>query len=326
MAVMGIESSAHTFSVGIIDNDKFLSNKRMMFPITDKGIIPAELAEFHSKNAANVLESALDEASLSMRDIRAIGYTKGPGLGPALNVGAITAKSLSLYYKIPIYPVNHAVAHLEIVRAINKFNDPLFLYVSGGNSQILGFNEQMDKYHIYGETFDIGVGNMLDNFARAAKLIPAWGSSVSMLAENGHYIKMPYTVKGMDFTFTGLLTHAVKLLNTSNINKSDIAYSLQETAFSMLCEATERALMLTKKKELGICGGVAQSTRLKSMLKLISEEHKIKFGFVENQFNADNGAMIALVAQNMLHNNVKSNIRDCSINQKFRIDNVMVYR
>ncbi len=326
MAVLGIESSAHTLGIGIIDGDRFLSNKRIMFPITNNGIIPSELAEFHSKNAANALKSALDESSLSMRDISAIGYTKGPGLGPALNVGAISAKALALRYKIPIYPINHALAHLEIVRHINNFDDPLFLYVSGGNSQILGFNEKKDKYHIYGETFDIGIGNMLDNFARAAKLIHAWGSSVATLAENGSYIQMPYTVKGMDFTFTGLLTHAVKMLDNPTINKSDIAYSLQETAFSMLCEATERALMLTKKKELGICGGVAQSVRLKAMLKCIADEHKIKFGFVENQFNADNGAMIALVAQKMLSNGVISNINDCNINQRFRIDTARVYK
>ncbi|MCL5423910.1 MAG: hypothetical protein M1385_02395, partial [Candidatus Marsarchaeota archaeon] len=98
MAVLGIESSAHTLGIGIIDGDKFLSNKRVMVPITDKGIIPSDLAEFHSKNAANALKSALDESSLSMRDISAIGYTKGPGLGPALNVGAISAKALALRY------------------------------------------------------------------------------------------------------------------------------------------------------------------------------------------------------------------------------------
>ncbi len=324
MAVIGIESSAHTLGIGIVENGVVLSNKRFMFPINNKGFIPSELAEYHAKNIQIALQSAIDESNLSLDQLDAIGYTKGPGLGPALNVGALAAKSLAMHLKKPIYPINHAAAHLEIVSHINNFKDPLFLYVSGGNSQIIGINEQSKKYHVYGETFDIGVGNMLDNFARAAKLNPAWGSTVAQIANGGTYIKMPYTVKGMDFTFTGLLTHAIKLLKTHRIE--DICYSLQESAFAMLCEASERAIMLTQKKELGVCGGVAQSVRLRDMLGSIAKEHGIKFGFVQNEYNADNGAMIAILTQKMLDYKVKSDINTCGIDQRFRINNVMVYK
>jgi tRNA A37 threonylcarbamoyltransferase TsaD len=133
---------------------------------------------------------------------------------------------------------------------------------------------------------------------------------------------MPYTVKGMDFTFTGLLTNAVSLLGKEST--ADIAFSMQETSFAMLCEATERALMLTGKRELIVCGGVAQSGRLREMLLSICDAHRTRFGFAINEYNADNGAMIALVAEKMLRSGRKYKLKDCGINQKYRIDEVRV--
>jgi N6-L-threonylcarbamoyladenine synthase len=323
MAVIGIESSAHTLGIGIVENGKVLANQKAMYKITDKGIIPSKVADFHANNVRKTLLSALKESGLDIKKINAIGYTKGPGLGACLQVGQVAAKSISERCKLPIFPINHGVAHVEIVKNYSKLKDPLALYVSGGNSQILGILEEPHKhYHVYGETFDVGVGNMLDSFAREAKLNPAWGSTVAKVAKNGRYIQMPYTVKGTDFTFTGLLTNAVRLLAKNQLK--DVAFSLQETAFSMLCEATERALLLTKKKELVLCGGVAQSERLKEMLNLVAKEHNIKFGVAPNEFNADNGAMIALVAENMFKSHIKISESDCIVNQKYRIDKAVI--
>lgn len=323
MAILGIESSAHTFGVGIVENGKVLANEKMMFDIGDQGIIPAKAADFHAGNVNSVILNALSEAKMKINDISGVGYTKGPGLGPCLRIGQLAAKTIAEQNSIPIVPVNHAVAHIEITRQLSKAKDPLVLYVSGGNSQILGFiDDPFRHYHIYGETFDIGVGNMLDSFARAAKLKPAWGSSVAKLSENGKYIAMPYTVKGMDFTFTGLLTHATKAL--TNNSPRDIAFSLQETSFAMLCEATERALLLTKKKDILLSGGVAQSKRLNEMMRLMASPHKVHIHTASNELNADNGAMIAIVAEKMLNSGIKQSIEKCDINQKYRIDSVKV--
>jgi len=319
MITIGIESSAHTFGVGIVRDGKIVANEKAMYPISDKGIIPMKVSEFHRKNSAKVIKRALHAAGIGIDEIDAIGYTKGPGIGPCLRVGQLAALTLSQISGKPVYPVNHAAAHVEVVKHIYGLKDPLVLYVSGGNSQILGIEmEPHPHYHVYGETFDIGVGNMLDSFARAAGLNPAWGSSVAKLAEGGSYIHMPYTVKGMDFTFTGLLTNAVKLLGTKR--KEDIAFSLQETAFSMLCEAAERAMLLTGKKELVVCGGVAQSERLAAMLKWIASSHRGRFYRAPNEFNADNGAMIAIVAEKLhtfAHGHAEERL---SINQRYRID------
>ncbi len=323
MAVIGIESSAHTLGVGVVADGRVLANEMRMYPITDEGIIPSKVADFHVGNVRKAISSALRKARVSLEDIEAVGYTKGPGLGPCLGVGNLAAKSLSMKYGVPLLPVNHAVAHLEIAKHINGFVDPLALYVSGGNSQVIGMEgEPFRHYHIYGETLDIGVGNMLDNFARKAGLVPSWGSTVAKAAEGGRYVQMPYTVKGMDFTFTGLLTNAVAQLNEHSV--ADVAFSMQETAFSMLCEATERALMLTNKRELIVCGGVAQSKRLREMLLSVCEAHGIRFGFAPNEYNADNGAMIALVAERMLESGQRYAIGDCGINQRYRIDSVRI--
>jgi glycoprotease/Kae1 family metallohydrolase len=322
MAVIGIESSAHTFGVGIVDNGKVVANAKAMYKIGSKGMIPREVAETHLNNAANVIQEAVQEAGITFKEIEGIGYTKGPGIGHCLHVGLLSAKTLAKKLNIPIVPVNHGIGHIEIAKKRAKLRDPLALYVSGGNSQIL--KKYGDRYKILGETFDIGIGNMLDSLARSLELYPAWGSTVEKTAENGRYIEMPYTVKGMDFSFTGLLTHASKMKGKHN--DKDICFSVQETAYAMLTEATERALLLTNSKELCVCGGVAQSKRLKRMLKGMAEEHNIKFGYAEDTFNADNGAMIALVAEQMLAHGRKAKLQECGIEQRYRIDEVKLWK
>ncbi|MEM0086738.1 MAG: KEOPS complex N(6)-L-threonylcarbamoyladenine synthase Kae1 [Candidatus Micrarchaeaceae archaeon] len=319
MLVLGIESSAHTIGVGLVRNGKILANEKAMYKIGSSGIIPAKVAEFHAKSVKRVIASALEKAGISVRDVEGIGYTKGPGIGPCLQVGELAAKTLAASLDIEIAAVNHGVAHIEIAKHEAKLKDPIALYVSGGNSQILKLlkGRQM-RYHVLGETFDIGVGNMLDSFARALKLNPAWGSSIALMAAGGNFVKLPYTVKGMDFSFTGLLTKATSMIGTES--PKDLCFSIQETAFSMLSEATERALMLTNSKELCVCGGVAQSKRLKEMLSMMAKSHNIKFGYASDEFNADNGAMIAYVAEKMLAKGYSTPLRECNIQQRYRVD------
>lgn len=324
MLVLGIESSAHTFGVGIVSKGKVLSNEKDMFKIGTQGLIPTKVAEFHISNASKVIERAIKAAGINLEDIEGVGYTRGPGIGPCLQVGQLAAKTLASRLRVGIVPVNHSVAHAEITKHEAKLKDPVILYVSGGNSQILKLTkEPFRHYRVLGETFDIGVGNMLDNFARNIKLKPAWGSTVAQLAEKGKYIRMPYTVKGMDFAFAGLLTFASELAGKES--EEDLCHSIQETAYAMLCEATERALLLTNSRELCVCGGVAQSARLREMLRIISETHSSKFGFASNNLNADNGAMIAFVAERMLERAVHKPIGECDIEQRYRIDRAVVY-
>ncbi len=321
MAVLGIESSAHTFGAGVVERGGILSNSKIMYKIRSEGMVPMKVADFHVRNARKVIEDAISKAGIDSGDIEAVGYTKGPGLGPCLRIGQISAKTIARRLGVPLFPVNHCIGHIEITRQSFGMEDPLVLYVSGGNSQILALDEHPFRhFKVYGETLDIGIGNMLDNFARAAGLVPAWGSKVAEVAGGGGYLQMPYTVKGMDFAFTGILTHAIKMLETANLK--DVAYSLQETAFGMVCEATERALMLSGKAELLACGGVAQSSRLKEMLGIIAESHGARFAAAPNEFNADNGAMIAVVAEKALRSGSRQ--EPPIINQKSRPDTVRI--
>ena len=325
MLVIGIESSAHTFGVGVVSKGRVLANEKDMYDLSTTGMIPAKVASFHAKNARGVIARALNRAGVSFDEIEGVGYTRGPGIGPCLQVGQLAAKSIASRLKLEIAPVNHSVAHVEIARYAGKLDDPVALYVSGGNSQILRFTmTQFPHYRVLGETLDVGIGNMLDSFARELKLTPAWGSTVAKLAKGGKYVGMPYTVKGMDFAFTGLLTHAIE--RSSDVKVEDLCYSLQETAFAMLCEATERALMLTGAKELCVCGGVAQSERLKEMLSTICRSHGMRFGYARDEFNADNGAMIAFVAEKMLEKGRSVPLSKCDIEQRYRIDGAAVVR
>lgn len=324
MLTIGIESSAHTFGVGLVNNGKVISNEKAMYKIGTTGMIPKKVAEHHVQNVAQVISAAVSKAGVNIGDIEGIGYTKGPGIGNCLQVGQIAAKTLAQRLDLPIVPVNHALGHIEIARVNAGMKAPLVLYVSGGNSQILKMTKKpYAHYTVMGETFDIGIGNMLDTFARGAGLDPAWGSTVEKTAKGGSYIDMPYTVKGMDFSFTGILTHSIKAAKTNRI--ADVCFSLQEVAFSMLCEATERAMLLSNSNEICICGGVAQNSRLKFMLETIAKEHNARLGFTENQYNADNGAMIAFVAERMLKAGAHESLDNCDIEQRYRVDSAKIY-
>lgn len=322
MLVLGIESSAHTFGVGIVDGSKVLANEKEQFRVGRTGMVPSKVADLHIKNAKRVIERALHKSGKGIDEIEGIGYTRGPGIGPCLQVGELSAKTLAMELKVNIAPVNHAVGHIEIAKHFARMKDPVALYVSGGNSQILKMDAELKRYRVLGETFDIGIGNMLDSFARKLKLNPAWGSSIAALAEKGRYISLPYTVKGTDFSFTGLLTRCTELVGKEK--KEDLCYSMQETAFAMLCEATERALLLTNSRELLVCGGVAQSKRLREMLAVLSKSHGIRFGYAPDEFNADNGAMIALVAEKMLTHGLFTPADKCDISQRYRIEDARV--
>ena len=323
MLVLGLESSAHTFGAGVVEDGKVLSNEKDMYKIGTTGMIPAKVAEHHSESAAIVIEKALESARISPKDIQGVGYTMGPGMGPCLQVAQLAAKTIAKKLGVGITPVNHCVAHAEITRYYGKLRDPLMLYVSGGNSQILVIeNKPSRHYSILGETFDIGVGNMLDSFARNLKLDPAWGSSIEANSKGGRYVPLPYTVKGMDFSFTGLLTRATELIAEEKVQ--DLCFSIQETAYAALCEATERALMLRNKTEIGVCGGVAQNKRLRGMLGKVAKEHGFRFGFAPDEFNADNGGMVAHLAERMLKEGMQVPISRCGIRQRYRTDAAIV--
>ncbi|CDG66119.1 MAG: bifunctional N6-L-threonylcarbamoyladenine synthase / protein kinase Bud32 [Methanobacterium sp.] len=323
MICIGLEGTAEKTGVGIVDSDGHVLALQGRALLPEKGgIHPREAAQHHAENLVPLIKKALDEANLSLEDIDLVSFARGPGLGPALRTVATAARSLALSLDVPIMGVNHCIGHIEIGRLTTGCQDPLTLYVSGGNTQVTAFDA--GRYQIFGETLDIAIGNCLDQFARTVGLGHPGGPRVEELAlASDNYLKLPYTVKGMDLSFSGLLTAAIRKYE-SGAALEDVCYSLQETAFAMLVEVTERALAHSKKSEVLLVGGVAANQRLREMLEVMTQEHYAEFFMPEMKYCGDNGAMNAWLGLLMYHHSKKMDIKDTQVKQRFRTDQVDV--
>ncbi len=321
--ILGIECTAHTFGIGIVDNGKILCNVKDVYTTQAGGIIPIEAAKHHAKVCEDVFQKALNEAKISIDKIKAIAVSNAPGLAPCLLEGLRFAKKKAKELGVSLIPVNHCVAHLEIGRLTNA-KDPVLLYCSGANTQIISYAS--GKYRVFGETLDIGVGNFIDNFARYIGIGFPGGPKIQELAKSGKYIELPYSIKGMDVAFSGILTK-LKQLYDKKFKKEDLSFSLQETVFAMLVEAAERALAHTGKKELLIGGGVGCNTRLQEMCEIMCKERKCKFFTLPNSLLVDNGAMIAYLGEIMFKAGIfikPGNLNKVDIKPRERTDDVKV--
>ncbi|MEM2108694.1 MAG: KEOPS complex N(6)-L-threonylcarbamoyladenine synthase Kae1 [Candidatus Bathyarchaeia archaeon] len=325
---LGIESTADDFGVGIATlNGKILANASSDYVPEKGGIHPREAARHHAEVADTILQEALEKAGIKPGDLSIIAFSQGPGLGPCLRTGATVARALAAYLNLPLVGVNHSIAHIEIGKLTTGATDPVTLYVSGGNTIVSAFAS--GRYRVFGETLDIALGNCLDVFAREAGLkhkkgMPL-GAALEKLAVNGEkLIPLPYVVKGMDLSLSGLLTAATTLLRRDECRLEDLCYSLQEHAFSMVAEVTERALAHTEKRELLLTGGVAANKRLQSMLSTIAEEHGARFHVVPREFATDNGAMIAWTGVLAYTHGVVTPVEESFVKLRWRLDKVDV--
>jgi N6-L-threonylcarbamoyladenine synthase len=309
MNILGIESTAHTFGVGIVtDKGEVLANATDSYTSEDVGMILDKVAEHHNKVAEKVLKQALEEAKVNWEDIEFIAYSAGPGLDPVLWAGYHIAKKLANDNNKKLVGINHCCAHLSIGKVYNKLKDPCYIYVSGVNTQVIV--EEGGHYRVMGETLDIGLGNMLDKFGRILGLGFPAGPKIEQLAKSGKYVGLPYVVKGMDVCFSGVLTKSEQLLKKGSektkfsgtprgqsplvgISKEDLCFSMQETCFAMLAEVTERAMAHNDKKELLLVGGVGANKRFCEMLDIMCKERGAKFFKVPMDLAGDQGAMIA---------------------------------
>ena len=327
MICLGIEGTAHSIGVGIVkqirNKCQVLSNLIKIYRPEQGGIHPREAANHHAAYIADLIIESLKKAKINAPDINLVSFSKGPGLGPCLRTAATAARALSLTLDKPIMGVNHCVAHLEIGRGIfENCQDPVLLYTSGANTQVIAFAE--GKYRVFGETLDIGIGNCLDKFGRTVGLDFPAGPKIEQLALNGtKYIELPYTIKGMDIAFSGLLTSAEQYYK-NGIRLEDICFSIQETTFAALTEITERAMAHTEKDEVLLGGGVAANKRLRDMVKKMAIEREASFYVPSKDLCIDNGAMIAWLGVLMYNSDIRMKINDSMINQRFRTDMVDV--
>jgi N6-L-threonylcarbamoyladenine synthase/protein kinase Bud32 len=322
--ILGIEGTAWNLSAAIVNETEIIAEVTETYKPETGGIHPREAAQHHAKYAASVLKRLLAEAKekgVESSEIDGIAFSQGPGLGPCLRTVATAARMLSLSLGVPLIGVNHCIAHIEIGIWRTPAKDPVVLYVSGANSQVISF--MGGQYRVFGETLDIGLGNALDKFARGAGLPHPGGPKIEAYAKNAKkYIPLPYVVKGMDLSFSGLSTAASEALKKASLE--NVCYSYQETAFAMVVEVAERALAHTGKTEVLLAGGVGANTRLREMLNDMCEARGARFYVPEKRFMGDNGTMIAYTGLLMyLSGNILS-LEESRVNPSFRTDDVNV--
>jgi len=311
--VLGLEGTAWNLSAALFGEDLVALHSAPYVP-PKGGIHPREAAQHHASMMKEVISRVLAEPER----IRAVAFSQGPGLGPSLRTVATAARALSIALGVPLIGVNHCVAHVEIGRWATGFSDPIVLYASGANTQVLGYLN--GRYRIFGETLDIGLGNALDKFARSHDLPHPGGPVIEKLARQGEYIELPYTVKGMDLAFSGLVSAAQE----STAALEDVCNGLQETAFAMCVEVTERALAHAGKDEVLLVGGVGANARLQEMLGVMCEDRGASFAVPERTFLGDNGAMIAYTGKVMLEHGVTLSLEESRIRPGYRADEVAI--
>lgn len=323
MITLGIEGTAHTLGIGIVDSDgTVMANELDMYRPPEGGLHPREAANHHGDVVTSVISKALDDADISVKDVDLVSFSKGPGLGPCLRVAATAARSLSSSLGIPIMGVNHCIAHIEIGRMTERCDDPVLLYASGGNTQVIAFSNS--RYRIFGETLDVGIGNMFDKLGRELGLGYYAGPAIERLAsDGGELLNIPYSVKGMDVSFSGIMTAALALKRKGE-RLEDIAFSVQETCFAMLSEVTERAMAHIGNSQVLLGGGVAQNGRLRDMVKGMCDERGASMYVPPAKLCVDNGAMIAWLGNIMYQSGARMEISETGVEQRFRTDEVEV--
>lgn len=330
MIALGFEGSANKLGIGIIKDGEVLSNPRVTY-ITPpgEGFLPRDVAKHHQTKILDLLDKALKMANIRPKDIDIICFTKGPGMGAPLVSVALVARTVSQLWNKPIIGVNHCIAHIEMGKLVTNARNPTVLYVSGGNTQIIAFNS--GKYRIFGETIDIAIGNCLDRVARILMLSndPSPGYNIEQMAKKGEkLIDLPYVVKGMDVSFSGILSQiqekAERWIKTNEFSVEDICFSLQEVLYAMLVETTERAMSNTGSTEVLIVGGVACNLRLQEMMGKMAEERGATLYATDERYCIDNGAMIAQAGYLMYKNGCEFKLNETSCTQRYRTDEVDV--
>ncbi|CAI7653800.1 unnamed protein product [Penicillium glandicola] len=358
MIAIGMEGSANKVAIGIIlhptdgSTPQVLANVRHTYNAPPgEGFLPKDTARHHRAWVVKMVKAALQEASLSPQDVDCICFTKGPGMGAPLQSVAIAARMMSLLWDKPLVGVNHCVGHIEMGRLITGAENPVVLYVSGGNTQVIAYSAK--RYRIFGETLDIAVGNCLDRFARTLRIPndPFPGYNIEQLAKKGRrLVDLPYVVKGMDCSFSGILAAIDAIAVSLGLNKgeqateddarisseeadqnpddkptrADLCFSLQETVYAMLVEITERAMAHVGSKQVLIVGGVGSNERLQEMMGIMARDRGGSVFATDERYCIDNGIMIAQAGMMAYKTGFRTPLKESTCTQRFRTDEVFV--
>ena len=325
LRVLGIEGTAWAASAALYDSTTGeVDIETEAYLPESGGIHPREAAEHMAEHLPSVVETVLSRARETTEQdppVDCVAFSRGPGLGPCLRLVGTSARALAQRLDVDLVGVNHMVAHLEIGRHQSGFDSPVCLNASGANAHLLGY--RAGRYRVLGETMDTGVGNAIDKFTRHVGWSHPGGPKVEKAATDGEYVDLPYVVKGMDFSFSGIMS-AAKAEYDGGTPVEDICCGLQETIFAMLTEVSERALALTGSDELVLGGGVGQNLRLQEMLSTMCEQRGVSFFAPEDRFLRDNAGMIAVLGATMFEAGETLPLEQSGIDSNFRPDDVAV--
>lgn len=333
--ILAIESSCDETSVAIIREGKLLSNAvatQIAMHRKYGGVMPEIASRLHNENVLFVLKDALDEAKVKLEDIDAIAVTRGPGLIGALHVGLQAAKTLAMIYNIPLIPVHHLAAHIYANEYISEFKFPLLsLVVSGGNTELVYMKKHLD-FKIIGETKDDAIGECFDKVARVLGLPYPGGIPIDKLAKLGkHTYKLPSPLhgKGYDFSYSGLKTSVINLVNQEKmkhrkINVNDMCRSFEDTAVDMVVDKTISAAKAYHVKQIVLGGGVSANSYLRSEIIRKLKESGIDIVLPPIWCTTDNAAMIAKIAEHLYKEKLFAKL-DLGVDPNWKISDFRVF-
>ena len=323
--ILGIESSCDDTSAAILKNDKVLSNIIANQDIHKNygGVVPELASRAHLSNIIPVVESAIKEAKISLNQLSAISFTRGPGLMGSLIVGTEFAKALGLSLKIPVIEVNHMQAHLLVHFINNGDKDPPFPFlgvtISGGHTQFILVKDYF-KMEILGETLDDAIGEAFDKCGKKLGLGYPAGPLIDKIAKEGDEKKYKFPlpkVDGGDISYSGSKTAFINFLhknqtkdnNFINENINDICASIQKNLIDNLMSKVELLSINNHLDTIVFGGGVSANSYLKKRLKKYSSKNNLRIFIPELEYSTDNAAMIGIVGYLKYKESLKSNLK-----------------
>ena len=323
--ILGIESSCDDTSAAVLKNDKVLSNIIANQDIHKKygGVVPELASRAHLSNIIPTVESAIKEAKISLNQLSAISFTKGPGLMGSLIVGTEFSKALSLSLRIPVIEVNHMQAHILVHFINNGKNMPSFPFlgvtISGGHTQFILVKDYFEM-KILGETLDDAIGEAFDKCGKKLGLGYPAGPLIDKISKKGDENKFKFPlpkVNGGDISYSGTKTAFINFLNknqTKNIefinqNINDICASIQKNLIDNLLNKVHLLSVKNNLDTIVFGGGVSANSYLKKRLEKYSNENDLKIFIPELEFSTDNAAMIGIVGYLKYKYSLKSNLK-----------------
>lgn len=306
MLVLGVESSCDETGVAIYDSERGLLAHALHSQInTHKqfgGVVPELASRDHVNYLIPLVDDVQGKAGIKKNELDAIAYTAGPGLIGALLVGSCFSKSLAYALNIPALAIHHLEAHLLAAKMENPGLDFPFvaLLISGGHCQLIDVNGLGD-YQLLGDTLDDAIGEAFDKTAKLMGIPYPGGAVLAALADGCD--KTPYVFPrpmvdrpGLDFSFSGLKTHALTTWNQSRQDeqaRAEIAKAFQQSVVETLVIKCKRAIEQTNGRQLVVAGGVGANLALRASLREWIKSIKGQVYFPALEYCTDNGAMVA---------------------------------